>query len=341
MYPINRADDPDVWSRLVDSDDAIVTQVDDGKLDEDGTGTFPTSSSSALAVMDAMLGLLDVHHGTDVLEIGTGTGYNAALIAERAAPGHVTTIEMDEKIARHARTVLARTGLPVTVVTGDGALGYAENAPYERVICTASALRVPYAWVEQTRPGGKIVLPLVAGFDECQAFACLTVGDDGTARGRCHGSTGFMRLRNQRNDRALWRVYSPESAAYYDEEPDGVQITTTQIYHPEPFADFETGFAFGARLPGWVTGLRADGIMLLSHYASGSWATIVPGTDVHKVYHQGPRHLWDELEATYRWWIGTGQPDHTRFGLIVTPEGQTFWLDTPDQVISSVQQPAA
>jgi hypothetical protein len=98
MFPIDRADDPETWSKLVNSGDPIVIQVDDGEL-EDGKGTFPTSSSSGLRVMKKMLDLLDVHEGMNILEIGTGTGYNAALMAEEAAPGHVTTIEVDPSIA--------------------------------------------------------------------------------------------------------------------------------------------------------------------------------------------------------------------------------------------------
>jgi protein-L-isoaspartate O-methyltransferase len=334
MYPLSRVDDPETWSKVVNSDNWIVTQVDDGEL-EDGKGTFPTSSSSAPPVMKEMLDLLDVHEGMDVLEVGAGTGYNAALIAEKVLPGHVTTVEVDRGIAEHARSVLGKTSLPVTVITGDGTLGHPGNAPYDRVMCTAAALLVPYAWVEQTRLGGKIVVPLVGSFRRA-AFLCLTVGGDGTAQGRFHGGASFMRLRNQRDDEPLWRVWSPESAEYYDEDPEDVQITTTGAYHPEPFTDFDAGFAFGARLPGWIAGRRVmDGILLMSHSASGSWATVLPGDDEHKVYYEGPRRLWEELEAAHQWWIDAGKPDHTRFGVTVTPDTQTFWLDTPDQVTSA------
>jgi protein-L-isoaspartate O-methyltransferase len=330
MVPLNRADDPETWLKLVNSGDSIVTQADDGKDEHDGKGIFPTSSSSAPSVMNRMLDLLDVKGGMDVLEIGAGTGYNAALLAERTAPGHVTTVEVDPAIAEHARQALRRTGYPVTVVTGDGTLGYPEDAPYDRVIATASAVKVPYAWVEQTRPGGRILLPLVGGFSECQAFLCLTVHGDGTAQGRFRGEAGFMRLRNQRKDKVLWRVWNK----------DGAQVATTRRHPGEPFTEFEAGFALGLRLPGWVTGSRKqdDGtmILLMSHFSSGSWATVTPNpTGEHQVHYVGPRRLWEELEAAHQWWTDAGRPDHSRFGATVTPEGQTFWLDTPDQVVSS------
>jgi protein-L-isoaspartate(D-aspartate) O-methyltransferase len=324
--PLNRADAPEKWLALVDDDDAIVTQVDDGTDRYEGRGVIPTSSSSAPGVMTRMIDLLDVHEGVNVLEVGTGTGYNAALIAEKAAPGHVTTIEVDEGIAAHARTALANTGLPVTVVTGDGTLGYRASAPYGRVMATACAQRVPYAWVEQTRPGGKIVVPLVGSFDE-QALLRLDVGDDGTARGRFHGAVSFMRLHNQRRGKALWW-----------RRDEDTPTTTTRGYPQEPFTEFGAGFACGLRLPGWAAGTRdtdEGAILLMSHFASGSWATVTPHpTGEHMVHHEGPRRLWEELEAAYRWWTGAGRPDHTRFGMTVTPEGQTFWLDTPDHVVS-------
>ncbi len=324
--PIDRAEDPERWWELVNSDNWVVTQVDDGEL-EDGKGVFPTSSSSAPAVMKIMLDLLDVHEGVNILEIGAGTGYNAALMAEKAAPGWVTTIEVDAGIAEHARTALARTGLPVTVITGDGTLGHPENAPYDRVMCTAGALRVPYAWVKQTRPGGKIVVPLAGSFRR-GAFLCLTVSEDGTARGRFHGGASFMRLRNQRDDKPLWLHHGGD---------DG-RVTTTRLYPYEPFTEFEAGFVLGLVLPGWVRGYRKEddgtAVLRVSHSASGSWASLTSGTDEHEVRQYGPRRLWEELEAAYRWWIEAGRPDHTRFGLTVTHEDQVFWLDTPDRVVS-------
>jgi hypothetical protein len=124
-----------------------------------------------------------------------------------------------------------------------------------------------------------------------------------------------MRLRNQRDDEKLWRVWSPESAEYYDEDPGDVRAAVTRLYHPEPFTEFEAGFAFGARLAGWGTGARETDegyILMMSHLASGSWATVFPGGGEHKVYYEGPRRLWEELEAAHRWWTGVGRPDHTR-----------------------------
>jgi protein-L-isoaspartate(D-aspartate) O-methyltransferase len=328
LVPLDRADDPGRWRRLVESGDAIATQVDDGTDRYDGKGIFPTSSSSALWLMEKMLDLLDVQKGMNVLEIGAGTGYNAALLAERAVPGHVTTMEVDPAIAEHARQALLKTGYPVTVITGDGALGYAENAPYDRVVATASVVTVPYPWVRQTRPGGRVLLPLDGPF-RYGALACLIVHVDGAAHGRFHGEAGFMPLRGQRPKTVSWR-----------RTHDDAQVSATRMYPHEPFTEFEAAFAVGTKLPGCVPGRTlADGVasIRLAHSDSGSWASLTPAEEGHDEYElrqYGPRRLWDELEAAYRWWTDAGRPDHTRFGMTVTPEGQTLWLDTPDQVVS-------
>ena len=92
--PLHRQDDPDRWRALVHSDDAITTQIDDGATDK---GVWPTSSCSAPDVVRQMLELLDLKPGHRVMEIGTGTGWNAALMAEIVEPQNVTTIEIDPR----------------------------------------------------------------------------------------------------------------------------------------------------------------------------------------------------------------------------------------------------
>ncbi|MGH3495148.1 MAG: methyltransferase domain-containing protein, partial [Sciscionella sp.] len=100
-----------------------------------------SSSASRPDVVASMLAVLDVEAGMTVCEIGTGTGYNAAVLAARLGAENVTTIEIDPEIAARARRSLRATGHDVTVVTGDGALGYPPRAPYDRVIATASVQR--------------------------------------------------------------------------------------------------------------------------------------------------------------------------------------------------------
>jgi protein-L-isoaspartate(D-aspartate) O-methyltransferase len=134
-------------------DDAIPT-----KFDANG---ITLSSSSQPAIMAEMLEELALEPGMRVLEIGAGTGYNAAVLAEIVGPrGAVTTIEVDPAIARGARAALRRGKHRATVVVGDGREGFADRAPYDRILVTASADTVPRAWFDQLADGGLLEVPL-------------------------------------------------------------------------------------------------------------------------------------------------------------------------------------
>lgn len=200
LLPLNRADDPEAWLRLAYANDVVITQVDDGHpAGPDLTGYASSSSASMPSVVAIMLDALEVSDGQRVLEIGTGTGYNTALLAHRLGAENVITIEVDPAVAAHARKALAATSFgEVTVVTGDGASGYPPRAPFDRILSTASCQRVPYPWAEQTRPGGRIVTPWDNAYFQGGLLA-LTVAGDGTASGRIVGQTSFMRLRDQRD----------------------------------------------------------------------------------------------------------------------------------------------
>ena len=72
----------------------------------------------------------------------------------------------------------------------------------------------------------------------------------------------------------------------------------------------------------------------MAHAQSGSWAAVTPRADgAFVVHHEGPRRLWEELEAAYQWWLAADRPDHTRFGLTVTKDGTEVWLDRPEQIV--------
>ncbi|MFJ2769430.1 methyltransferase domain-containing protein [Streptomyces sp. NPDC087300] len=179
-------EDPDAarrgrWLRGAYADAPLATRVRDGDL---------LSSSSQPSLMAMMLAELDVRAGDRVLEIGAGTGYNAALLAHRLGEDRVTTVDLDPEITESARRHLAAAGYRPAVVTGDGAAGCAERAPYDRIIATCTLTSVPRAWLAQCRPGARILAPLATG------LIALTVRDAEYAEGRfLHTPAYFVPLR--------------------------------------------------------------------------------------------------------------------------------------------------
>ena len=106
---------------------------------------------------------LELRQGMIVLEVGAGSGYHAATIAEIVGDkGHVFAVEYLDKLVAIARNNLSRAGYAdrVTLVQGDGSLGYVDRAPYDRILVTAAAPKVPPPLLEQLRPDGILVVPL-------------------------------------------------------------------------------------------------------------------------------------------------------------------------------------
>lgn len=122
----------------------------------------PVSSSSQPSMMAIMLEQLDLQPGQHVLEIGAGTGYNAALMAHIIGKqGQVTAVDIDQDIVDNARAHLATAGFSdVRVVLGDGARGYPEVGPYDRIVLTVAAGNLSPAWRDQLKPDGLLLVPL-------------------------------------------------------------------------------------------------------------------------------------------------------------------------------------
>jgi protein-L-isoaspartate(D-aspartate) O-methyltransferase len=127
-----------------------------------GTTAETMSTISSPDAVAVMLEPLELQAGHRVLEIGAGSGYNAALIAQIVGEsGHVTTVDIEDFIVQTARVNLASTGFErVEVILGDGGLGYAPRAPYDRITATVGAWEIPLEWFDQLAPHGRIAAPL-------------------------------------------------------------------------------------------------------------------------------------------------------------------------------------
>ncbi|HSZ38827.1 MAG TPA: methyltransferase domain-containing protein [Trebonia sp.] len=156
---------PQESAALAYDDMAIVIKSDAGGL--------PVSASTQPAMMAIMLEQLGLAARHRVLEIGTGSGYNAALIAHIVGDAKsVVTIEIEPDLADQARAGLAAVGFgDITVVCGDGADGVPGRAPYDRIIVTGGAWDLAPPWLAQLAPGGRIVAPVsVRGIQLAVAF---------------------------------------------------------------------------------------------------------------------------------------------------------------------------
>ncbi|MFD9165794.1 methyltransferase domain-containing protein [Streptomyces sp. NPDC059558] len=333
---IDRRSDPEGWFRAVYSDASLTTQWDDGNHTGTDRGNIPTCSNSQPAMVFSMLAALDVRPGAKVLEVGTGTGWNAALLSERVGSENVTTIEFDPENASTARARLAATGHHPVAVVGDGSRGWPGCAPYDRVLITASLREIPADIIRQTRPGGIIVAPYATEYGG-EAVVRLTVQEGGSASGPFVGSSAFMRLRQQ-------RAYRTHVKTYLGGKPWPAEgRRTTTALSPEDVADWLPMFAIGLQTremfphPEKYHGGRYT--LWLRDTRVTSWASIdfEPGAEEFEVYQSGPRELWSELGAAHAWWNDQGCPGFERFGLTVHPDGSTWaWLDSPEHPVPAV-----
>lgn len=321
LRPLDRADDPEQWLRLAYADAPVSIQVDDGR--HAGRGWEVTSSASQPSVVAAMLDVLRAAPGMRVLEIGTGTGWNAALLAHHLGDRTVTTVEVDPTIGEQAEARLRAFGLPdIRVHIGDGVAGRPDGAPYDRVIATVGVSTVPYSWVEQTVAGGVVVVPMLGPW-QAPGVAVLDVGEDGTARGRWVVPANFMGLRADRTPRARrWPGIGTS--------PDSVGRTDL---HPWRLSgDRHAAVAIGRRVRACSWTYQSDrgrdtGVLWLLDPGSRSWASVgLDGSADHEVEQAGPRRLFDEVEAAHRWWVDAGTPHVADWLVTVTPAGQEIRL---------------
>ncbi|GHE42692.1 protein-L-isoaspartate O-methyltransferase [Streptosporangium violaceochromogenes] len=341
VYGIDRNADPTGWWDTVYSDTPIVTQLDDGATairdviggdgEVDTRAADYTSSNSAPSTVNGMLTRLAPEPGHRVLDVGTGTGWTAALLSHLAGERNVTSVEVDPALSERADGNLNEAGVRPYLVVGDGAEGCPEQAPYDRVHVTCGVRRVPYAWVEQSRPGAVIALPYCPGFGTGHALR-LVVGPEGTAHGRFPGFASYMPMRSQRAPRTR---PAPR--------PTDEHVSTTRV-DPRTIASAPAGADLAVST---LTGLHAHGSaepdedgepyrMWISDPADPrSWAVVDrrPGEAEYEVYRVGHRPLWEEVVDAHTRWVGWGRRGRERYGITVAPDGQRIWLDSPEHVI--------
>lgn len=297
------------------SDHTQVTALDPATAQptDDGAWTgMPISSTTMPSLMAGMLEDLGLVDGDRVLEIGTGTGYNAALLSARLGDRNVTSIDISPDLIHLAQQRLTDAGYKPHLAVGDGRNGDPAGAPYDALISTCSVDHIPAAWLQQVQPRGVIVTDLAAGIEG--GLVRLVVDDDGHATGAFTAHTG--RFMPARSDIAS---YEPTARPAYGPT---VGSRDTEIGAAEYRAHYPFRLALGIALPTVeMTYHSHDGTTSIQlQDAAGSWARVPLGRPGHVTYG-GPTDLWKYVEQHWRWWNNADRPDQTHITVTATPDG--------------------
>lgn len=310
------------------SDDALVTQTRAAAAPGGATIQLPTSSASAPAVVAVMLDRLHIREGMRILEIGTGTGYNTALLARRLGDDHVHSIDLDPTLVATARRALAAAGLHPNVAVGDGYAGLVEAAPFDRIIATCAITHVPPEWIRQLTPNGRIVAPLL-GEGWALAVCDRTASDEVTGH-IDSAQVAFMPLRSDVDNPLADGQhvgYANSQIAHYGTTQLNPQVVTD--------ADRDLRLFLHLHLPGLVIG-SLDGpngfAVTLTTPDGYADASTTPHDDGTWAVRQRGHRLWDTAEHALVEWSALDKPDRSRYGIsaLDDPDRQYIWLDHPD-----------
>lgn len=218
---------PDAPLEEVYSDKAI-----DVLVDERGEVVCSSVMPSVLAYVMRQANLFE---GANVLEIGAGTGYGAALIRHIVGDsGHITTLEIDRETAEMARANLQRADITgVNVVHADGTHGYAPRATYDRIIATVGVWDVPTVWIRQLKPGGVLIVPI--WLDGLQVIATFVQQPDGTLYSAQNMSGSFVYLRGEAAGPAVRKQIGSTSLVLLTDDADRLDSAAIHMLLSEDY----------------------------------------------------------------------------------------------------------
>ncbi|WP_019629830.1 ATP-grasp peptide maturase system methyltransferase [Actinomadura atramentaria] len=319
--PVTAALDRERWLAGAYSNSTLVTQFDgeepDWKAPAVRHGGFPTSSATLPSLVIQMWTDAQISDGHTVLEIGTGTGYSTALACERLGAANVTSIDVDAGVLTRAAAALHGVGLQPTVAVADGLYGYWPEAPFDRIVAACSFRTVPSALLAQTRPGGRLLLPL-SGWLHGSARTLLTVAEDGTAEGPLlPGTISFMPV----------RVHAAPPVGNPGDWLADVPSRTRPARHAPERIDAPTEEAFHLRFLAQCAAPNAQLVTLedrtyLIDVVTGSAAVLVDGPDGWAVREGGPLEPWSRIEDVIDRYDAAGRPGPEEFRLRVSPGGR-------------------
>jgi len=311
--------DPAAWLDAAYADRSLVTQVGPLHADHATPADRPTGRPTSSATLPGLLVQMYRHavitDSTDVLDIGTGSGYGTALLCNRLADRQVTSIDIDEYLAKTAAERLDGIGLHPHVTACD-ATGPLPGA-YDRIVSTVAVRPVPASWLTALRPGGRLVTTITG--------TCLIVTADKTPDGGATGRTewdraGFM---HTRTGPGYPTAALEQFTAIRDTRGD--QITTGRYPVVNVNEAWELYSTLGITAPGIQHHYEEDEdgkrTAWMTH-PDGSWARATAIGDQAPVIHQaGPRRLWTLLDDTRRDWLKDGSLPAYGAKVTITPDG--------------------
>ncbi|MFJ1591377.1 hypothetical protein ACIOD0_14180 [Kitasatospora albolonga] len=235
-------------------------------------------------------------------------------------------------LARAARKRPRKEGVTAAGVTGDGAAGYADDAPYDRLVATCSVRSAPRPWVDQVKPGGFILAPWESPW-VCYGLLRMTVDDSGSASGPFSPHSAFMLMKNQHTD---LRIFHDVVRDNHRPDESTTDLPPWRVAGDDLAAQFAMGLQLRDVWGKWHDNPDVEGVasrLWAATTDATSWAAVDWGgkpDDRFTVWQQGPRRLWNEVEAAHAWWPLHGCPGPERFGLTA---GESAWLDNPDQPV--------
>src|SRR5579883_1089376 len=315
------------WCQLVYADAPRIT-----RLNEIGN---PISSSSAPTIMAKTLEGACLSSGQRVLEIGAGTGYNAALLAFLVGdPAFVTTIELEDDLATLARRHLERViGPGVHVIPGDGFLGYPPNAPYDRIVASVSTHRIPLAWLDQLGEDGILVMHLQGHL----AGGCLMrfqkQGPGRSGCGQMMTGTDFMELRTP----AVPSPLAPQLLTHLLHQDIACTVRFPQDqFDPTLLWDHHLAFLLQTLFPTLhLTSMRRQRedppqICLLDDQTHTLLAFARAEDQQWNLEIRGHMQVWERVLTAYQQWVAVGRPAATAYQLHVDAVGtQRLTLPSP------------
>jgi methyltransferase of ATP-grasp peptide maturase system len=322
---------PQQWLERVYSNTVLISA-----LTSEDPGARTRSSSSQPGLMVRMLEALRIREGHRVLEIGTGTGYNAALLSHRLGAGNVYSIDVEPDLVEDARARLAALGYAPTLQAGDGARGLPEHAPFDRIIATCAVPAIPWAWIDQLTQDGKVLTDLKIAQNAGSLVLLQRVADD-RAEGRFDPVyAAFMSLHPTPTTVPGTSPARARPGAVTDRRTTTVDPRTPWTSLVVWFmAAFDLGPDVSLGYAGTDMTRPPSAVRITT--PDGSWAEITvdfddqaaPGTPQH-VTEGGPRSLWRMIERAHDTWETHHRPGWERFGLTATRDKQTVWLDDPN-----------